>query len=182
MESNYYDVLGISQDATQEQIKRAYREKILKWHPDKNPGRDKEAEKMAKLLNEAYEMLGNPQKRQEYDNMRRYAGERDFEREVDEKSFYDTLKKASPALKDMLEAVENLFHMFKDGISGRFEISGVTLATIGGALLYLISPIDIIPDFIPLAGYLDDAAVLSAVIASLGGEIDRYKAWRYSNV
>ncbi len=56
-----------------------------------------------------------------------------------------------------------------------FKMSPATWALIAGALAYVIMPIDIIPDFIPVVGWLDDAAVLAATIAKLSGEISRFK-------
>jgi len=63
---DYYEVLGISKGATQEEIKKAYRKLALKYHPDKNPD-DKEAENKFKEAAEAYEILSNPDKRSKYD-------------------------------------------------------------------------------------------------------------------
>lgn len=63
---DYYEVLGVSRNASQEEIKKAYRQKALKYHPDKNPG-DKEAEEKFKEAAEAYEVLRDPQKRSRYD-------------------------------------------------------------------------------------------------------------------
>ena len=63
---DYYKILGVSKDASQDDIKRAYRRYAKKYHPDLNPG-DKEAERRFKEINEAYQVLGDEQKRKKYD-------------------------------------------------------------------------------------------------------------------
>jgi curved DNA-binding protein CbpA len=56
-----YEILGVDRNATEEEIKKAYRRLAKKYHPDLNPG-DKEAEQKFKEINEAYEILSDPQK------------------------------------------------------------------------------------------------------------------------
>jgi len=63
---DYYEILGIKKDATDEEIKKAYRRLALKYHPDRNPG-DKKAEEKFKEINEAYAVLSDKNKRAEYD-------------------------------------------------------------------------------------------------------------------
>jgi molecular chaperone DnaJ len=63
---DYYEVLGVQKDAQKDDIKRAYRKLAIQFHPDKNPG-DKSSEEKFKEATEAYEVLGNEQKRQAYD-------------------------------------------------------------------------------------------------------------------
>jgi len=63
---DYYEVLGISKEATKEEIKKAYRKQALKYHPDKNPG-DKKSEENFKEAAEAYEVLSNEEKKARYD-------------------------------------------------------------------------------------------------------------------
>ncbi|TQI71587.1 molecular chaperone DnaJ [Gramella sp. Hel_I_59] len=66
MKEDYYEILGVSKDASAAEIKKAYRKLALKYHPDKNPG-DSSAEDMFKKSAEAYEVLGNQEKRAKYD-------------------------------------------------------------------------------------------------------------------
>ena len=62
---SYYNILGVSDNASKDEIKKAYRQKSLKYHPDKNPS--KEAQDVFVKINEAYEILGDDDKRREYD-------------------------------------------------------------------------------------------------------------------
>ncbi len=66
MKRDYYDVLGVSKTASEDEIKKAYRKIAIKYHPDRNPG-DKDAEEKFKEAAEAYDVLHDPQKRQQYD-------------------------------------------------------------------------------------------------------------------
>jgi molecular chaperone DnaJ len=66
-DKDYYKILGVSRDATEEEIKRSYRKIAMQYHPDRNPG-NKEAEEKFKIASEAYEVLSDPEKREIYDH------------------------------------------------------------------------------------------------------------------
>ncbi|HVA83050.1 MAG TPA: DnaJ domain-containing protein [Candidatus Aquilonibacter sp.] len=66
MAKDYYEILGVPKNASEEQIKKAYRELALKYHPDRN--KEKSAEEKFKGINEAYSVLGEPEKRKQYDS------------------------------------------------------------------------------------------------------------------
>jgi DnaJ-class molecular chaperone len=69
MAENFYNILGVSEKSTKDEIKKAYRSLQMKYHPDKNPG-NQESINMTQKINEAYETLGDEQKKEEYDMMR----------------------------------------------------------------------------------------------------------------
>jgi len=74
---DYYEVLGVSRTATEEDLKKAYRKLALKHHPDRNPG-NKQAEEKFKEINEAYAVLSDPEKRQKYDRFGHSGGVEGF--------------------------------------------------------------------------------------------------------
>lgn len=65
--TDYYDILGVSKNASADEIKKAYRKQALEWHPDRHKDDKEAAEKKFKEINEAYQVLGDAQKRSQYD-------------------------------------------------------------------------------------------------------------------
>jgi len=70
---NHYETLGVSENASDTELKQAFRKLAMQYHPDKNPGNN-EAENKFKQINEAYSTLSDAKKRTEYDNIRKYGG------------------------------------------------------------------------------------------------------------
>ena len=96
----------------------------------------------------------------------------------------EAMEKASKH-KNQLEKVWDYLQLFfsivKDYINGSYkEIPLTTIVSIVASLLYLISPIDFIPDFIPGIGLIDDVFVIGLVISSATSDLDKYKEWKES--
>ena len=91
-------------------------------------------------------------------------------------------KMADDALAKYKETVCLLYRMLKDSFSGKYyEVPRKTVSVIVGTLLYLNAPVDVIPDFIPKAGYSDDAEILDLCRKYVAKDIDRYKIFVHLN-
>ncbi len=80
-EIDYYQALGVSRDATPDEIKKAYRKLAMKYHPDKAKGDKKQAEEKFKQISEAYAVLSNPEKKKEFDEFGSQAFKQKFSQE-----------------------------------------------------------------------------------------------------
>lgn len=90
----------------------------------------------------------------------------------------DKIKKImkNDKLAEFFEYVVIYFRMLKDTFTGRYRnVPFGTIAAIVGTLAYVLSPADLIPDVIPVIGYLDDAAVLAMCVKLTKFDVDRYK-------
>ena len=175
---NYYELLGIDPKADADQIKQAYRDKLKEWHPDKNIDRLEEAEETTKILNQAFYTLKDPDRRRQYDRVLRYTRGKDFGQVLDATAFWQKVEKASPVLKQILNNLKSLYGLFVDSVKGNYKLHPAITGIIGAGLLYFIIPLDLIPDYIPIAGLLDDFVILSTIINSLQKELAEYRDWK----
>src|ERR1044072_8647311 len=102
MTRTYYDILGVSETATLEEIKKAYHKLALKWHPDRNKSPD--ATKKMQEISKAFEILGNEEKRKEYD-----LGETNFSENYGDEFSRDKAKmeELNKQINLMKELIEN---------------------------------------------------------------------------
>lgn len=82
-------------------------------------------------------------------------------------------------LQTFIDDVKVFFLMLKDFFTHKYtEVPVGTIMAIAGSLLYILSPIDIIPDFIPVVGYLDDAGIMAVCIKFIKNDLEKYKQFK----
>lgn len=83
------------------------------------------------------------------------------------------------ALKKYWDDICLVFPLLKDWTSRKYtKVPWSVIATLVGSIVYVLSPVDLCPDFIPVAGYLDDATLFGFVISLAKGYLEEYKAWK----
>ena len=89
------------------------------------------------------------------------------------------LSASSDKLYKLKEQIETLINMIKDYANGNYkDIPWKAISAISAALLYLLLPTDIVPDFLPVVGLLDDAFIIGLCIKLFNDEIEKYKSWK----
>lgn len=88
----------------------------------------------------------------------------------------DTAGGATSPLSGVIEDLKTMFELLRAVARGSYRLRKETLILIAGAVLYFVIPIDVIPDFIPVAGFIDDAAVIAWVVKTCKTEIDLFRA------
>lgn len=97
------------------------------------------------------------------------------EKEGKLKGFFRHVKVLQKYWKDVCE----VFSLLKDWMAGRYPVIPWTvIATLVGALLYVLSPLDLIPDFIPVVGFTDDAGVFAVALSFAGADLAKYREWK----
>ena len=82
-------------------------------------------------------------------------------------------------LAGLLDNIRTAYDMVSDSVTGKYKgVSKSTLALLAGGLAYLALPVDLVPDFIPVAGWMDDAGVLGWIFARCADEFKKYKDFK----
>lgn len=82
-------------------------------------------------------------------------------------------------ISDLWRNKRDLFAMFRENSRGSYRIPLLSVILLIGAVIYIISPIDLIPDFIPVIGWIDDSFVLYLALKLLVKEVNRYQQYKY---
>ena len=105
----------------------------------------------------------------------------DFMNDVFDKEDAINKKMNNDKLKEFTSDVKLFFCMLKDFFTRKYTTVPVgTIMSIAGTLLYIFLPVDVIPDFIPGIGYLDDGAMIALCLKMLNSDLTKYKAWKES--
>ena len=103
----------------------------------------------------------------------------DMEDLLGKESTAERLSQKAGFLSQYWEDIKTPFSLIRDCFTGAHDkIPGRMIASLAGALIYFISPVDLIPDWIPMAGFLDDAAILAAVFKLSETDLKFYRRWK----
>ncbi len=143
---DYYKILGIEKNADQKTIKDAYRKNALKYHPDKNTD-DPAAADMMQKINEAYAVLSDNSKRQQYDSMHNQYGDQAYTRFRKTYSDHDIFSGSD--LNRIFEELAKDFgirgfdEIFKDTYGKGFKSFNIKKGGFGAGVLYILAPQDL---------------------------------------
>jgi curved DNA-binding protein CbpA len=148
LDKDYYAILGVARDATEDELRRAYRRQALSWHPDRRPGDSRAAERF-RDVSEAYAVLINPARRREYDEAWRRGAAETFRPSQDE-LFRDLFSdaRASAVFEELAREFERLGTR-ADARYFRQTLFGGRAVVVGG--IFVVSPLTLLPSIFRLS-------------------------------
>jgi len=107
----------------------------------------------------------------------------DLQKVIDNQSFFEKIINENKALKDTISFVKLFISLVKDYFAGKYkDVPYWSIAAITFSLLYLFNPIDFVPDFIPIVGFVDDALILATCYKMIKVDLNKYEKWKSKNV
>jgi uncharacterized membrane protein YkvA (DUF1232 family) len=127
--------------------------------------------------------ISKEQAQEELNKRAKNVSEDDVKKILDKRDEIEQKFKGSGTLGKFIADVKILFSMMQDYWSGEYrEVPWTTIAAAVAALAYVFSPIDLIPDFIPVIGLVDDALVIGLCLTAIDSDLQAYVAWKKKTV
>lgn len=105
--------------------------------------------------------------------------QKDLQKVMDKEKKIEDKIRNNDTMQGYLAKAKSMFGLVRDYFSGDYNtVPWKTIAAVVGALLYVLMPLDLIPDFIPIAGYLDDAGVIAACLTMVNDDLVEYEKWK----
>lgn len=105
--------------------------------------------------------------------------EKDLKKVLHKQEKIENKIRNNDSISGYIQKARSMFSLIRDYWSGNYtEVPWKTIAAAAGALLYVWMPLDLIPDFIPVAGFLDDAGVIAACLTLVSDDLVRYEKWK----
>lgn len=116
---------------------------------------------------------------QDFERRQKKFSEEDLENIIKHKSALENKFQKQSKLQRFFADFKLLFSLLSDFFGGRYkQVPWLVISSVGAAFLYVLSPIDFIPDFIPFIGFIDDASVMAFCIKLIRKDVAKYREWK----